>query len=165
MGPAESAHLRSLYRLTLRAISASVLHQPSAARNMRLLYRPIFEDAATRLADPSARDWKAHWTRTLDETLDFLYSSAVSKSLAHKAIRNVSFIIQAHLGSLYPRSPPRWDPQKPLGQSITVTQKGAKLPSKRASDIALRINYGLGEVVKMAEFRGGISLGRLRKSQ
>jgi len=101
----------------------------------------------------------------LDETLDFLYSSAVSKSLAHKAIRNISFIIQAHLASLHPRNPPKWDPQKPPDRAINVTQKGPKLPSKRASDIALRINYGLSEVVEMAEFSGDISLGRIKRFQ
>ncbi len=40
------SRLTSLYRLTLRAASASVKHHAGATRNLRALYRPVFEDAA-----------------------------------------------------------------------------------------------------------------------
>ncbi|KAF8331459.1 uncharacterized protein EI90DRAFT_3057998 [Cantharellus anzutake] len=163
MSQLDPTRLRSLYRLTLRAISASVLNQPTATRNLRFLYRPIFEDVVMKLAHSPSREWKDHWTHMTDETLELLYSSAVSKCLAHKAIRNMSWIVQGHLRSLYPRNLPKWDSKKPPERAIIVTQKGAKLPSQKASQIAARIDYGLGEVIKLAECSGGITLGRLRR--
>lgn len=37
---------KSLYRLFLRTVSAAVLHHPQATRNLRRLWRPIFEVGA-----------------------------------------------------------------------------------------------------------------------
>jgi hypothetical protein len=60
----------SLYRLTLRSVSASALHQPRAVRSLRRLWRPVFEDAAhaTKHAEFStgtnaeaAESWLKEW--------------------------------------------------------------------------------------------------------
>lgn len=37
---------KSLYRLFLRTVSAAVLHHPQATRNLRRLWRPIFDAGA-----------------------------------------------------------------------------------------------------------------------
>ena len=39
----------SVYRLFLRTVSAAVLHHPQATRNLRRLWRPIFESGARRV--------------------------------------------------------------------------------------------------------------------
>lgn len=57
----------SAYRLTLRALSASVRHHPSATRNLRSLYRPTFREAATVLQrynenrSVEDRTWLREW--------------------------------------------------------------------------------------------------------
>jgi hypothetical protein len=62
----------SLYRLFLRAASASVLHHPPAVRNVRSLWRPAFEDGvrAIRYIErvgndgqvDATLDWYKEWT-------------------------------------------------------------------------------------------------------
>lgn len=37
---------KSLYRLFLRTVSAAVLHHPQATRNLRRLWRPVFNAGA-----------------------------------------------------------------------------------------------------------------------
>lgn len=108
---------RSLYRLLLRTASAAVLHQPTAARALRRLYRAPFEEAASvlrRASPPSDAD--AAWMRTfearsasrqslplraakltngtsaVDNTLSLLYSSARSHGLGHQLTRNLTML-------------------------------------------------------------------------
>ena len=55
---------RSVYRLFLRALSASVLHHPAATTNLRRLYRPVFVEAAAvcrSLDTPAAQRWMSEW--------------------------------------------------------------------------------------------------------
>lgn len=47
---------RSLYRLTLRALSASVLHQPAATRNLRSTFQGVFRDHAAKLSTLSQEE-------------------------------------------------------------------------------------------------------------
>jgi hypothetical protein len=42
-------YIASAYRVTLRALSASVRHHPTATKNLRRLYRPAFDEAAANL--------------------------------------------------------------------------------------------------------------------
>lgn len=58
----------SLYRLFIRTSSASVLHQKRATRNLRRLWRPTFDGAASAIhqlqdekIDPTTRNSLQNW--------------------------------------------------------------------------------------------------------
>ena len=57
----------SLYRLFLRTTSAAVLHHPNSKRNLRRLWRPIFNTAASVIdqiqQDSPERQKLEHWFR------------------------------------------------------------------------------------------------------
>jgi hypothetical protein len=62
-----SSNLASVYRLFLRATTASVLHHSTATSNLRKLYRPIFTEAARvesqsrTTKDPETREALQKW--------------------------------------------------------------------------------------------------------
>ncbi|KZO94464.1 hypothetical protein CALVIDRAFT_538920 [Calocera viscosa TUFC12733] len=63
------ARFTSLYRITLRATTASVRHNVAATRNIRALYKPEFEEAAKVVKelesqagpDEAKEKWYAEW--------------------------------------------------------------------------------------------------------
>ena len=62
--PILPTNFRSVYRLFLRALSASVLHHPVATTNLRRLYKPVFVQAAAinrSLDPPAAQRWMSEW--------------------------------------------------------------------------------------------------------
>jgi len=64
-----SPQLASLYRLFLRGTSVAVLNSNSAKKDIRILYRPIFEEAAqtevrlSQESNPRARLHLEKWLR------------------------------------------------------------------------------------------------------
>lgn len=69
---------KSLYRLFLRTVSATVLHHPQATRNLRLLWRPAF-DAAARVTnqyndphtDEAQRTLQGEWLKEWEQRSKF----------------------------------------------------------------------------------------------
>ncbi|KAI0629710.1 hypothetical protein C8Q77DRAFT_303951 [Trametes polyzona] len=169
---------RSLYRLFLRAASASVLAHPKATADLRKLWRPVFDNAAKTIRQlegerlPNDRHdvlthWYLRWEERMDNTISLLYSSAVSRGLSHRVTQNMHRMVQANAtlreparplkkpwrGQLPPDSP-EYKP-KPL-KPLTPTQ----MEMREIFSTSPRL---LGEVVGMAESWGGLSLGRTRR--
>ncbi|GLB37963.1 hypothetical protein LshimejAT787_0410140 [Lyophyllum shimeji] len=117
------ASLTSLYRLCLRASSASVLHHRVASANLRRLLRSTFDAAAdvTRQLEKSpsntddqaqSKAWLDTFERRMDNTLSLLYTSSQSRGLPHKLTRNLSFLVLGEHQRLIKRHPQKaWDPQ------------------------------------------------------
>jgi len=105
----------------------------------------------------------------LNSTLAFLYSSAVSRGLAHRYTRNRTFLLHAQNQSTHLKQSETifWDPKKPQdaekrAQSLR-TKKGKELNSgSRMADIEqnLRSDWALRQTQMLAEGVGGIILGR-----
>ncbi|TRM68914.1 hypothetical protein BD626DRAFT_2917 [Schizophyllum amplum] len=165
---------KSLYRLTLRTASASVLHHRHATRYLRQLYRPAFEDAIaviTRIQqkpdDPRTkqdiarlRDWYIEWGRRVDNALALMYQSSTSRGLPHKLTRNLGLLSFSERERLNQRLYPVWRadrPEKTMGKSIRRTAKEAEY---------IRTDHGawsaVEQVARMAEGRHGMSLGRIQ---
>jgi len=159
---------RSLYRLILRTSSASVLHARPATQRIRAMWRPTFDVAAgmarkVRHPPPTqdgartaarAQDWLNQWERQVDNTLSLLYTSAISRGLAHKLIRNLSTLSNRRkewLRFAYERPGPSW---KPSGKQV---QQSKKRPSDQNESGELAWNM-VGEVVRMAEGRDQLTL-------
>ncbi|KAG7088474.1 hypothetical protein E1B28_012463 [Marasmius oreades] len=168
----------SLYRLFLRTASASVLHHKLATRNLRQLWRPAFADAVHTLRKlekagiegnvPECRElqeWLGGWEKRMDSTLSLLYNSAASRGLPHQLTRNLSFIVLSEHQRLRRQASqlPVWNPRLPYDSREyqvrkSTAKENAKQRWKEFSDDAWK---SLGEVVRMAEGRDNISLGRI----
>ncbi|KAF8507747.1 hypothetical protein JB92DRAFT_2958263 [Gautieria morchelliformis] len=170
-----SSQLTSTYRLFLRATSAAVLHHPTATRNIRKLYRPIFDEAANvdvqvkTTRDPQKtkllEQWLVTWNKRVDNTLELLHSSATTRGLSHRLTRNIGFLTHAYLKSRM-RKGQVWDPQLPASAPIysirpgkVPTAKEKKQQSRAAFDAT--VFHSVGQVVRLAEGQSNISLGRL----
>jgi len=176
---------RSLYRLALRSISASVRHQPSATRSLRTIWRPTFEAAASvshRLQDPDTsleeheklEKWYAAWQSRMDNTLSLLCDSATSKGVAKKAIQNLSFLHRSHrtwVRERYYGQKNIWKPNLKSGEyhpPILPPRDGRSrfyqnLEQKQNARVYDEDAWNpLSELVQMAEGRDGVSLGRVR---
>ncbi|KZP13021.1 hypothetical protein FIBSPDRAFT_869774 [Athelia psychrophila] len=176
--------LTSLYRIFLRTISASVLHQSRSTRSIRRLYRPEFEaavnvihtlqvetlDSAERVKSES---WLGVWNTRMDATLDLLYSSSQSRGLSHKLTQNMALLSANHArwshkhfdtpsGSWRPNlapNAPEYQPRQTKGRSA----KEHKRQEGRAFD---RNAWGaIGEAVMMAEGSQNISLGKILRNK
>ena len=178
----------SLYRLFLRASSASVLHHRVAARHVRKLWKPTFREAAVviyNLQSPTLgtsekerlERWRRIWELSsefqldilaqsskliivVDRTLSLLVTSAQSRGLAHKLTRNISFL---HFGFQNYQTVTRYG----LPLNWNPHQQDYK-PARqvRASQIRAEKfegqNWGaLEETARMAEGKSGLSLGRM----
>lgn len=73
----------SLYRLFIRASSASVLHHRAATRNLRKLWKPTFREAAVvihKLQSPTLEisererleEWRSVWELSSEFQIDIL---------------------------------------------------------------------------------------------
>ena len=145
-----SPQLASTYRLFLRATSAAVLHHPTATRNVRKLYRPIFNEAAQvevqlkTTQDPQTSklldQWLVNWNKrgnnlldhtlpritrlfffAVDNTLELLHNSATTRGLSHRLTRNIGFLTNAYLQSRTRRGQV-WDPQLPASAPLYSIQ-------------------------------------------
>ncbi|KAG6382062.1 hypothetical protein JVT61DRAFT_700 [Boletus reticuloceps] len=167
---------KSLYRLFLRASSASVLHHNAARKQHRRLFRPVF-DAAAKVVGKLQRNRLSRSERIgceqflntfqqrMDGTLSLLLNSAQHRGIPHQAIYNMNRLQKAHAiwihGKYYFGSKNAWD------SKATVT--GNSKPRVRSRDIDRmeknrmheRCWDAFGEVVRMAEGRHTLSLGRL----
>ncbi|KAI0060592.1 hypothetical protein BV25DRAFT_1807237 [Artomyces pyxidatus] len=171
------ATFKSLYRLVLRASSASVLHHHAGTRYLRPLWRPVFREAAVvvcKLQNKAMNSldrqrhekWLESWDRNMDRTLTFLSTSARSRGLPHRLTRNLSFLNYGFRAwqseRLYKTTSP-WDPN-PQNSKAGMQLKASRRHNK--SDVAseqfdLKSWGALEEVVTMAEGKSGISLGRI----
>ncbi|KAH7921026.1 hypothetical protein BV22DRAFT_1020178 [Leucogyrophana mollusca] len=173
----------SLYRLLLRASSASVLQKPSATRSLRALWRPTFEHAAQVICalqhnteNPTERDklrtWLDIWERRMDNTLSLLTTSAQSRGLPHQLTRNLSWLRKAHVNWVkdryYGHKQP-WKPQLPVSSPEYKLKSLVPETTRANNQLAKNRRYrqfdekswdALGEVVRMAEGHHQISLGR-----
>jgi len=175
----------SLYRLFLRAISASVLHQSGAKRDLRRLWRPTFVGAAEvvhRLQSYSQESterakleaWLELWNTRMDSTLNLLYLSSQSRGLPHQLTRNLSRLQRGHLkwtrnhySTISKTWRPHLDPSSPeYAPKVFVSQKAISKARKTEERLRKQAAFdrscwgALGEVVRMAEGTHGISLGR-----
>lgn len=113
-------------------------------------------------------------SRIVDNSLSFLLSSAQSYGLSHQVIKNLSILVHTHRwwvwGSYY-KGVKRWKPQLPLSSSeydpASLLPKDLRRMNRRskmrdAKKIDERCWDALGEVVRMAEARHNLSLGRNR---
>lgn len=180
-------HLRHLYRLSLRASSASVLYHPGASKNLRRLYRTVFDAAATLcLSTEWLEAFDSHgtsnhrsgqesvqfdsvFTHTVNSTLAFLYSSAVSRGSAHKYTRNRAFLLHAqNISTRQKRNNARsWDSKRPQdaekrAQNLRFKMAKERSSGSRMADIEQNIqsNWALRQTQMMAEGMGSIILGR-----
>ncbi|KAF9523855.1 hypothetical protein CPB83DRAFT_774777 [Crepidotus variabilis] len=168
-----SSTLTSVYRLFLRTVSVSVLHQRSACLNLRRRWRPVFDAAAKvslELQNVPAEAaqayrlerlaWLVDWNKRIDNTLALLYNSANTRGLAHQVTRNL-----AHLAGLErvralasTRRLPKWNPQ---GATPSQAKLLKTLEIKRLK--AQFVANGLGamnELVRVAEGSAGLAMGR-----
>ncbi|KAI0310106.1 hypothetical protein OF83DRAFT_1071082 [Amylostereum chailletii] len=167
----------SLYRLFLRASSASVLHHYAAKRHLRQLWRPTFDAAArviqeggragTTEAGERRRKWLQAWEANTDTTLSVLHISSQSRGLSHKLTRNLSYL---HYGFSTWHSEKlnkpgnRWDPSpsklRDLEQTMATLSKAKSAVKRARSDFDAQSLGALEEVVRMAEGKGCLHLGR-----
>jgi len=166
-----SPSFTSLYRLFLRTSSASVLHHRTATRHIRALWKSTFREAAViihKLQSPtlgiSEREqlerWRCIWELGVDRTLSLLVTSAQSRGLAHRLTRNLStlhFSFQEYqMRTRYGRRQ-AWNPQ----QQVYHPARQAR-PSQIEAEIFDNQCWGaLEETARMAEGKGGLTLGRM----
>ncbi|KAI8978224.1 hypothetical protein BD414DRAFT_421979 [Trametes punicea] len=171
---------RSLYRLFLRATSASVLAHPDATATLRKLWRPVFDEAvrAIRRIDddstPASRReiltrWYYRWERRVDNTIPLLYSSAVSRGLPHRLTQNLSQIIRANENLRDPSRPSQrpWRGQLSPDAPEYKRKPIKPIPAKQA-ELGMQFRIAprlLGELVGMAEGWGGVTLGRTQRQR
>ncbi|TFK50810.1 hypothetical protein OE88DRAFT_1735559 [Heliocybe sulcata] len=181
-------HFTSLYRICLRAVSAAVLHQSFATRKLRTLFKPSFREAAKvvrQVQDARAKGiddaavktkekWLEDWNRRADNTLSLLLNSATSKGLPHKVTRNLALLEAQHRSwaeKRYYSSRGYWNPSLPVDDqryvdpsfavSFNLLRESKRDAMMRQQEIIDAAWGPLGEVVRMAEGRDGVWLGRV----
>lgn len=82
--------LTSLYRIFLRTISASVLHQPRSTRSIRYLYRPEFEAAANVIHKLQAETLDSNERVKLESWLKVWNTRSTNPRLNHLDLFNLS---------------------------------------------------------------------------
>jgi len=95
---------------------------------------------------------------TVDNTLSLLYKSATSRGLAHQLTRNLHSLShrrKAWLHSAYERSNPPW---KPTGESMQLKPNKRQADRNEPGELAWNM---VGEVIRMAEGRDRLMLGRV----
>ncbi|PVG02557.1 hypothetical protein CPB86DRAFT_865200 [Serendipita vermifera] len=133
-------HIASAYRLTLRALSASVRHHPTATQNLRRLYRPAFVEAVATMesyikeATTEKEVSIQEWNERLNRTLLLLHSSATSAGQPKKLIKNLSLLTDAYHTRAYldesalKRKAGQWNPENIV--------KPSKLKNKTSANLA-----------------------------
>ncbi|KAG0700199.1 hypothetical protein DFH29DRAFT_933124 [Suillus ampliporus] len=165
---------RSLYRLFLRANSAVVLYHSPSKTQVHRLWRPVFDEAALKIhklqhhdVRPSERDhivrWLYSWHKRVDHTLSLLATAAASRGLAHKITRNLRWLRQSHCFPFWkPQLPPTSTQYRPYSLPTPGSKPDHVLGRKRTTrQFDEQCSNALGEVIKMAEGRHSIVLGRL----
>ncbi|PFH45601.1 hypothetical protein AMATHDRAFT_158607 [Amanita thiersii Skay4041] len=166
-----STNFRSLYRLFLRSVSASVLHHPQATRNLRRLWRPIFESGSRVMREldnfpagskeyEQRQQWLKLWNQRLDNTLAFLYNSSQSRGLSHKVTRNLAYLVLSEQQRIRAHLLNSWNPQKPMALAEASRVK-KKEKNREYREFIGKAWTGLSQVVKLAEAKDGITVGRI----
>ncbi|CEL56539.1 hypothetical protein RSOLAG1IB_07888 [Rhizoctonia solani AG-1 IB] len=149
-----SPAVRSLYRIFLRATSASVLHHSNATRCLRTRYRPVFEHYAglhqEQATNGAIGDVIREWDQRIDNTLGLLYNSAISHGLPHKITRNLSQLVHSRFLEQKHTSHPKYNPDR------NVTKLPPRSPTVELSDELHRM---LEETTQLAEGTTGLVLG------
>ncbi|KAH7106597.1 hypothetical protein BKA62DRAFT_687595 [Auriculariales sp. MPI-PUGE-AT-0066] len=169
--------VRSVYRLFLRALSASVLHKSSATRLLRRLYRPVFREAgvaANQLQSRSLpqpdqarlRGQLKRWNARVEVTLQMLVSSAQSRGLPDLLTRNLSvlmfdFVRKDDAQLLRPVS--HWNGQWTESQISSVNSSNTALLKQRARNREVQELGGnlVNQTLEMAEITSGLIMGRI----
>ncbi|KIY46128.1 hypothetical protein FISHEDRAFT_75971 [Fistulina hepatica ATCC 64428] len=165
---------RSLYRIFLRAASASVLHHNAGKKYLRKLWRASFDDAVKviRLLESPLSDaerlrwgtWWEAWNARADRTLQLLYTSSQSRGLEHRLTRNLGLLSHSEQLWLNSRRFPVWKPQAPprlqLGR-VPAKELAREARQARWLDLNLTSWGGIQEVVRMAEGKDGLLLGKI----
>ncbi|KAJ7286924.1 hypothetical protein C8J57DRAFT_1215219 [Mycena rebaudengoi] len=164
----------SIYRLFLRTSSASVLHHGSSTSNLRKLWRPAFEDAARVIGElqnsslTTARRgelefWLQAWNLRIDNTLAILYTSGKSKGLSHRLTRNLALLVRGEQARVDYELLPVW--KSNLNTTDPLYRADFRDPQYAASQKrqmeAAPAWDAMQEVIRMAEGRHGITLGRM----
>ena len=100
--------------------------------------------------------------RTVDNTLSLLYTSATSRGLAHKLTRNMHALSHRRKGWLHTAYERTGAPWRPTG--VPMQPKPNKRQTDRNEPGELAWNM-VGEVVRMAEGRDQLTLGRVPPRQ
>lgn len=99
--------------------------------------------------------FRAQRITTVDNTLSLLYSSAISRGLAHKLTRNLLTLSTRRkewLRSAYERPSAPW---KPNGQPVYIKPNKRQNERNESGELAWNM---VGEVVRMAEGRDRLML-------
>jgi len=183
----------SLYRLFLRAGSASVLHQKAARKQLRRLFRPIFDVAARVVGDLQSDrlsrservgrelfldifQQRSTWINysslvlshlSVDGTLSLLLNSAQYRGVPHRAIYNLNRLRKAHAvwvhRKYYSGAKNAWNPKAEVAHNSKphAPQRPRDTDRMEKDRVHERCWDAFGEVVRMAEGRHDLSLGRL----
>ncbi|KAI0688458.1 hypothetical protein BC835DRAFT_1284607 [Cytidiella melzeri] len=176
-GPSLPADFKSVYRLFLRATASATLHSPRGTRHLRRQWKPFFQEAAIKhrkLHDSnheaehqSLCAWLNEWDRTVDNTMLLLYNSSHSRGLASRLTRNLSLL---HRIIDTKRPEVLWKPQLSpdsseyqIPKSLT-TNTPKQAFARKGEELSRQSWNAIGEVVRMAEGTGQLSLGRIIKN-
>jgi len=166
----------SVYRLFLRSLFAAVLHHPQATRNLRRLWRPMFESGArvTRQLQHSSvvkgspeselhANWLKLWDQRINNTLALLYYSSQNRGLSHKLTRNLAFLVTSEHQRVRFYKLNAWDPRFPQQFSnLSSKAKRKQEKNKKFQEFVARSWAPLDKVMKLAEAKDGLTLGKIR---
>lgn len=99
---------------------------------------------------------------TVDNTLSLLYNSAISRGLAHKLTRNLHALSYRRKGWLHTAYERHSAPWKPTGGPVHANTKKRRTDRNESGELAWNM---VGEVVRMAEGRDQLMLGRVPPRQ
>ena len=111
-----------------------------------------------------------HRVSTVDNTLSILSNSSYTRGIPHKLTRNLASLYLSHAIANKPKhiKTGSWNPHKDLTAytpKTVISPQGRKRDAKEQASKALSDDAwgSLGSVIKMAEGRHGILLGRIIK--
>ncbi|KAG8692153.1 hypothetical protein FRC08_009979 [Ceratobasidium sp. 394] len=152
-----SPTVRSLYRIFLRATSASVLHHSTGTRCLRSRYRPVFEQYfqlhRSQIPQNKRLAEIREWDERLDNTLCLLQNSATFRGLPHLLTRNLSLLVNAHLKEQAHVIYPKWDPAR-------GTSNKSPQAENRTTALAAQLEQCMAENLELAEGTAKVVLGR-----
>ncbi|KZS87793.1 hypothetical protein SISNIDRAFT_419132 [Sistotremastrum niveocremeum HHB9708] len=164
--------IASLYRLYLRTLSASVLHHAAAKRQLLKMYRPMFQNLLSQnsTASESALTVPSSWHTTADKTLSFLSSSAIARGVPHQVTRNLASLgtrFHERNRQKYMKKAKHWIPPPEDAKFPPSLRNDDELSPKAKQQKAWdelddHAWSDLGAVIKLAEGRDKIFLGRLQ---
>lgn len=113
------------------------------------------------------RHGQFHLTLTIvDRTLALLYTSCHSRGLPHQLVRNLAYLRGSERQRIRLTQARRkvWDPRNKAlltkSQSVKLKDVNVSAKKKKEAQFELNADGALGEVVRMAEGCGNLTLGR-----